>query len=182
MSFRLASSSFFIGHSTGGRSGEMLMASGWSRNCLAFPSHELLVLRSRNLIIMPLPACLLRRWQAAKSVVAASEISRWSLASLTQASLVTSSSSPASPFRPNWDRNLWRNRMSSIEYHREHWHRNQKSGSKAVLPEPYRGNSYGCIRHYPIWTSSSSLVPGHPIDTYQHYRRWGKSSCCGFSA
>ena len=98
--FRFSSSSFLRGRRTGGRSGAILILSLWDFRCLAFCNHWLRCCKSLKRIITPALSLFASLWQAAKSNSEASEILRCSLASLTQALRVTSSSSFAAPFSP----------------------------------------------------------------------------------
>ena len=99
-SLRFCSRSFFIGRSTGGTSGLMLMWFAGPFNFSAFANHMLRLDKSLNLTIMPASAFCESLWQAAKSQTDAFSISRVSRASCTQAARVSTSSSLAAPLSP----------------------------------------------------------------------------------
>ena len=99
-SLRFCKSSFFNGRSTGGRSAEILILSVCDYKDFAFINHSLRCCNSLNRTIIPAFSFLESLWQAEKSNSDASGIPRWDLAKLTQARLVSASSSSTGPFRP----------------------------------------------------------------------------------
>ena len=99
-SLRFCKSSFFNGRSTGGRSAEILILSVCDFKDFAFINHSLRCCRSLNRTIIPAFSFLESLWQAEKSNSDESGIPRWDLAKLTQARLVSASSSSTGPFRP----------------------------------------------------------------------------------